>query len=292
MMSPLRKILASAGVVAVMLGASAAVAPTASAGVNDGRCDSGEVCLYDGTGRTGSMRDVVNSWKDFGTGSGCAKFVTGAKRGQCLKNQVGSVWNRTSKTVGVYYNSGYRGAGQKIGAGTAANLNSTLNNDNAGMHIGNLNRIAWQLYEAGGGTITSHFDGYVNTPGRHEGIDMAKGIGTPVHALARGWVTRVTEGYTGRSGLSTIAIYYSAIDKTVVYLHANPKDSVDAGDYVHTGDIIGYESWRGVSSSSAAHTHVEMRPGRQTSAARSVDDWTLENPDPTNFWVARGLREN
>jgi murein DD-endopeptidase MepM/ murein hydrolase activator NlpD len=291
-MSPLKRALALAGVAAVMFGTAAVVAPSASAAVNDGVCDSGEVCLYDGTGRSGSMRDVVNSWKNFGTGSGCATFVTGSKAGQCLKNQVGSVWNRTGKTVGVYYNSDYRGAGQKISANTAANLNSTLNNDNAGMHIGNLNRIAWQLYEAGGGSITAHFDGYVNTDGRHEGIDMAKGIGTPVHALAQGWVTRVTEGYTGRASLSTIAIYYSAIDKTVVYLHANPKDSLDAGDYVNSGDVIGYESWRGVSSSSSAHTHVEMRPGRQTSAAVSVGDWTLDNPDPTNFWVARGLREN
>jgi hypothetical protein len=35
-----------------------------------------------------------------------------------------------------------------------------------------------------------------------------------------------------------------------------------------------------------------MRLGRQTSAALSVNDWTLSNPDPTSFWNAVGYIES
>jgi len=52
--------------------------------------------------------------------------------------------------------------------------------------------------------------------------------------------------------------------------------------------VIADESWHGVSSSGSAHTHVEMRPGRQTHAAKSVSDPTLDNPNPTSFWNNRG----
>ena len=52
--------------------------------------------------------------------------------------------------------------------------------------------------------------------------------------------------------------------------------------------MIANEAWRGISSESSAHTHVEMRPGRQTGAADSTDDPVLDNPIPTEFWMARG----
>ena len=60
------------------------------------------------------------------------------------------------------------------------------------------------------------------------------------------------------------------------------------GDHVNRDDQIATESWRGVSSSSAAHTHVEVRPGRQERAAVSVGDPVLSNPNPTGFWDDHG----
>ena len=96
------------------------------------------------------------------------------------------------------------------------------------------------------------------------------------------------EGAVGGSGLSTIAIYNAGQDKTVVYLHSDPVDSLKVGDSVDRGQVIAHESWRGISSSSAAHTHVEMRLGRQTHAAVSVGDPDLTNPIPTTFWMDRG----
>jgi murein DD-endopeptidase MepM/ murein hydrolase activator NlpD len=87
------------------------------------------------------------------------------------------------------------------------------------------------------------------------------------------------------ASLSTIAVYNATFDKTIIYLHTNPHDSVDAGDKISKGQQIAVEAARGTS---AVHTHVEMRPGRQTHASKSVNDPVLDNPNPNSFWRARG----
>lgn len=138
--------------------------------------------------------------------------------------------------------------------------------------------------------ITCGFKGYVNTKGLHEGIDFKRGLNYPVYSLTDGVITRVTWGFTGSRGLSTIAIYNQAQDKTVVYLLTKPLGSLSVGQTVRRGDQIATESWRGVSSSSGTHTHVEVREGRRTSAAKSVGDYRLENPDPTPIWNRFGYQ--
>jgi hypothetical protein len=70
----------------------------------------------------------------------------GSGKGKCIKNNAASVWNRTSKSVTVYYNSGYSGSSQTIKAGAKANLNSKLKNNDASHHIGKAS--------PGGGTVT------------------------------------------------------------------------------------------------------------------------------------------
>lgn len=202
------------------------------------------------------------------------------------------MWNRASVPVTVYYNSGYTGAKQGISAGAKVNLNATLKNESASHKFGTNStgneKLSFGLYNLSGGAITCGFDGYVNTPGRHEGIDIDRGIGSPVRALVSGKVINVVNGANGGSGLSTIAVYNATYDKTVIYLHSAPLSSVDVGDTVSRDQQIATEAWRGISSSSGSHTHVEVRDGQRTSAAKSVNDYTLENDDPTSFWNARG----
>ncbi|WP_431922325.1 hypothetical protein [Nonomuraea jabiensis] len=103
-----------------------------------------------------------------------------------------------------------------------------------------------------------------------------------------GKVVNVVRGATGGRGLSTIAIYNAALDKTVIYLHTAPSSALSQGQQISRGQVIATESWRGVSSSSNAHTHVEMRLGQRTLAAKSVNDPRLENPNPTSFWNSQG----
>lgn len=135
--------------------------------------------------------------------------------------------------------------------------------------------------------LTCGFDGYVSLREqygyRHEGIDFQYKYKTPgreIHSLTDGYVTNVSEGSSSRC--STVAIYYAAQDKTVVYLHLDP--SVTTGMTVSRGTVIGTEATRGTSS---VHTHVEVRDGYRTAAAISSNT-VLENSDPTSFWNSLG----
>ncbi len=132
------------------------------------------------------------------------------------------------------------------------------------------------IYCEPGGYVSCDYDGYVNTSGRHEGIDFALRRGAEICSMIDGEVTYVSNA----SSLSTCAIYDSARDKTVVYLHGNY--SVSAGEHVSQGEIIGTEASKGAGS--AAHTHIEVRDGYCQRATKSVNDYTLENDDPYPYW--------
>ena len=142
------------------------------------------------------------------------------------------------------------------------------------------------LYKSKKAYISCGYDGYRNTSGRHEGIDFKYKLGSNIYSLTDGTVIRVASGSTGSGGLSTIAIYNSSYDKTVIYLHAAP--SVKTGDKIRTGDKIGEESWRGISNKSSSHTHVEVRNGKKEYAAKSVGDSHLDNGNPSSFWKSLG----
>lgn len=172
-----------------------------------------------------------------------------------------------------------RGELKKPGSGSESGSSST---------VAKSKNLSEALYGTSKAYISCGFDGYKNTSGRHEGIDFRYKFDAPIYALADGEVLRVANGHTGSNGLSTIAIYNKAADKTVIYLHSNP--SVKAGDKVKVGDKIGYESWRGISSKSSSHTHVEVRNGKKEYAAKSVGDNTLDNSSPSSFWKSLGYK--
>ena len=277
--------------VAVAVGASGLVlAGPAEAATRNGACESGEFCYYYNSGNAGSVSDFTGSLGDYGASQPeCYEFKgAGAGKGVCVKNNAASVWNRSSKTVRVYFNSNYGGSYQDFAAGAKGNLNSTLKNNNASHQVGpNTSRsnMSTALYATSGGRITCGFDGYTTQSGRHEGIDFARGSGSDVHALVSGTVTYVAQGANG-GALSTISVYNAASNKTVIYLHSDPRSFVSVGDSISRGQIIADESDRGAGGS--PHTHVEMRPGRQTHASVSVGDSHLDNPNPTSFWNSQG----
>lgn len=148
--------------------------------------------------------------------------------------------------------------------------------------------LSYGLYKNSSAKITCGFDGYVTTKGKHEGIDISIGIGKPIYSLTDGVITNVIYGSRGSSGLSTIAVYVASQNKTVIYLHSAPLSSLKVGQNVSKGQQLGTQDWRGVSSSSGSHTHVEVRTGKKTLAAKSVNDYTLDNPNPTSFWNTMG----
>ena len=110
-----------------------ATATPAFAASRDGVCNTGEFCYYYNSGEAGSISDFTGSIADYGTTQpSCYDFKgAGNGKGVCVKNNAASVWNRSSKTVRVYFNSGYAGAHQDFAAGAKGNLNATLKNQNA-----------------------------------------------------------------------------------------------------------------------------------------------------------------
>ena len=294
-MTTLTRILTAATAAMALGGTVLATAAPASAASRDGICDTGEFCYYFNSNNQGSVSDFTASIDDYNTTQPtCYDFKgAGEGKGKCIKNAAASVWNRSSKPVRVYFNSGYTGTYQDFAAGAKGNLNASLKNQNASHQFSpssspSRSNMSFSLYTLSGGSITCGFDGYTTTSGRHEGIDIARGVGANVHALVAGQVINLARGRTGRAGLSTIAIYNASLKKTVIYLHSAPLSSLRVGQQVSRGQIIAKESWHGVSTKASAHTHVEMRPGRVTLAAKSVGDPNLQNPNPTSFWNSQG----
>lgn len=274
------------GLLALAAGTGLATASPAQAADRDGSCDSGEFCYNFNSDLKGSWSDFRSSVGDYGTSQpGCYEFKgAGAGKGKCIKNDAGGFKNRTGKKVTIFYNTGHAGKSVTVKPGAKGKLPAGVYNNNASHRIGGgstpgKTNMSTALYASGGGRLTTGFDGYQNTPGRHEGIDFAKGSGSAVQSLVGGKVIAAPNDSIG-----TIAIYVPKADKTVIYLHA--QESVTVGDTVKRGQKIATES--AIGAGSAVHTHVEMRPGKQTHASKSVDDPTLDNPNPTSFWQGQG----
>jgi hypothetical protein len=125
-------VAAIVSVVLVQTGAVALAGP-ASAAPRDGHCNSGEFCYYFNSNQAGSVSDFADSLDDYGTTQpSCYEFKgAGAGKGICVKNNAASVWNRSARTVRVYFNSNFAGAHQDFRPGAKGNLNATLKNDNA-----------------------------------------------------------------------------------------------------------------------------------------------------------------
>ena len=297
----LKKTVIVGATATAFLTASAVTAWSAPASARNGVCEAGEFCLFYNSNQQGAVSDFTGSLADYGTTQpSCYEFRgKGAGKGLCVKNHAASARNRTSTPVTIYFNTGFAGRSQTIPAGSSANLDAALKNENAshrlgttkgGTQPGSTRSLSAALYGTTGGSLVCRFDGYSTTSGRHEGIDFARRVGSPVHALVGGTVVNVVRGANGSGGLSTIAIYDPGTNKTVIFLHSAPASDLRTGQKISRGHQIATEGWRGVSASGSAHTHVEMRPGRHALASKSVNDPVLDNPDPTSFWKGQNYR--
>ncbi|MEV4583206.1 SpoIID/LytB domain-containing protein [Nonomuraea jabiensis] len=125
--------LAAATAAMALGGTVLAAASPASAAARDGVCDTGEFCYYFNSNNQGSLSDFTESIDDYATTQPtCYDFKgPGDGKGKCIKNAAASAWNRSSKTVRVYFNSGHTGTYQDFAPGAKGNLNATLKNQNA-----------------------------------------------------------------------------------------------------------------------------------------------------------------
>jgi hypothetical protein len=108
-----------------------------------------------------------------------------------------------------------------------------------------------------------------NTPGYiggHSGIDIQtknvvsnQSIDVPFYAVSSGEVINA-----GNSSANTIAIYSQEYNETVLYLHARRVEPLP--QFVSVGTRLGIQGNEGPVSF-GVHVHIEVRPGRHTSAA-------------------------
>ena len=135
----------------------------------DGICETGEFCYYFNSNGQGSVSDFTGSIDDYATTQpSCYDFKgPGAGKGKCIKNNAASAWNRSSKTVRVYFNSGYAGTYQDFAPGAKANLNATLKNQNASHEL--LSRTADGVQDRRHGHQAAHDDPRVPESPRSRG---------------------------------------------------------------------------------------------------------------------------
>ncbi|MEV5374854.1 hypothetical protein B7P34_10680 [Streptosporangium nondiastaticum] len=136
------KRLAVAGAIAIATAGSGLLATTpasASAEQFAESCSTGYACLFYHPDYTGA---IYKQWDD-DPNYGNNHFVTSSSTrgssgsGLVVRNNAASVDNWDfNNAITIYYSPNYQGVHQRIAAGGAANLNSSLRNDNASGKFG------------------------------------------------------------------------------------------------------------------------------------------------------------
>jgi len=251
--------------VASLLGTSWVLAPSAQAAARNGLCESGEFCLYYGSGRTGSMVDTVNTIRDYGTSSSCVKFVrAGTGRGLCVKNRAASAWNRTGGPVYVYYNSDFGGVYDVIPNGAGPNLNANVNKDNASQIVGEASlRFPLAVSQA---TIKNHnpawcWNSKANCHHDYNAADIFANTGTRIVSPVAGKVMTVHRGDVDTSSTATVKDRFGRLWFFQHMWHGNGGVQVRVGQTVAKGTTIGYVGNRAQAFGTDPHLHIDMRVG-------------------------------
>ncbi len=279
----------AAGLVAT-LGLAAgllATAPAASAAARDGSCQSGEFCLYYNSDHGGSLVDLVDSQRDYGTGPGCVTFVSnGSGKGQCVKNNTASVWNRTGKPVFVFYNSDFGGVYDKIPAGTKANLNANVKNDNASQIVGDASlRFPLQTTQAhvkSRSPLTWCWDSKTNCHHDYNASDIFANTGTPVVSPVSGTVRTVNVRSSGVGSTVTVKDSFGRL-WYFAHMHDSPAPVVSVGQHVTKGQRIGTVGTSAHALGTQPHLHIDMRVGvdsRVSCSAAACAGYGFVNDQP------------
>ncbi len=135
------------------------------------------------------------------------------------------------------------------------------NNTGSSNIVSSNGRFDWPLKVKG--TITATFPRYSDGT-RHDGVDIAVPVGTPVYAAASGKVItskyyiQADRGGGYKDGYGNYVMIYHS-DYTTLYGHLKFKQVVSVGQMVNKGDLIGYTASTG--NSTGPHLHFEVRKG-------------------------------
>lgn len=281
-LSSWRRAAVGVAIAALAAGGLTTLATTpASAAARDGICDAGEFCYYYNSDNAGSVSDFTGSVADYGTTQpSCYDYKgEGAGKGECIKNNAASVWNRSSVVVRVYFNTGYGGATQDFAAGAKGNLNATLKNNNASHQFnpGAGTGQFWlpfpcnEVWQAS--TRTGH-----SPPNAVDFNHYPEDNGWMVYSSAPGTVSRVAN--TGSTSYGRYIVIDHAGGWQTLYAHLSAQN-VAVGQSVTEKTMIGRVGNTG--GSTGPHLHYEQK--RDGSAQRV----TFRDGNPL-YWGTKNLQ--
>lgn len=276
---------------AALTAAAIVAAPAANATARNGVCESGEFCLYYNSGQAGSRVDLVNSQRDYGSGTGCIEFVSsGAGQGQCVKNNTASVWNRTGKPVFVFYNSDFGGTYDQIPDGAQVNLNSNVYNNNASQIVGDASlRFPLAVNQADIKNRTPHWcwDSKTNCHHDYNAADIFSATGTSVLSPVSGTVMtkNVRAGSSGCDSVGSTVTVKDGFGRLWYFAHMDdsPAPVVAVGQTVSKGQRIGYVGTKYHALCTDPHLHIDMRVGvdsRVSCSAAACASYGFVNNQP------------
>ncbi|MET8148782.1 M23 family metallopeptidase [Actinoplanes sp. NPDC049668] len=139
--------------------------------------------------------------------------------------------------------------------------------------------------------------------GGHRGVDIMATRGTPIYAVSSGVVQQVvcnsstgtcdSDGNSSATGCGWYVGINHPDGTGTLYCHMVRRPSVNVGQTVSTGQVIGYVGSSG--NSSGPHLHFQTHNGQSNNDGNTVDPVTfmlargvdLRNGggDPTKYWV-------
>ncbi|GAB3535603.1 hypothetical protein GCM10027403_13540 [Arthrobacter tecti] len=188
----IKRSLAVGALTATVAAGGAIASVPAYAADRDGKCNDGEFCYFYNSDHKGSVSDFTKSVGDYGTSQPeCFEFRGDGKgKGECIKNEAASAWNRTGKDVTVYFNSNYGGATQVFKPGQKVNLKGSLYNGNASHRIGNAPQPSgdWASPAPANRTVTAGW--YYPSGSFHGAIDVG-GAAFTIKSACTGKVDKI-----------------------------------------------------------------------------------------------------
>ncbi|MGG5260735.1 peptidoglycan DD-metalloendopeptidase family protein [Phycicoccus avicenniae] len=259
-----RRLLAALATVLALGATLVTTAPGAAAAARNGTCESGEFCLYYNSGRAGSLVDLTTSQRDYGTGAGCVAFLgAGNGKGQCVKNNTASVWNRTSGPVSVFYNSDFGGVYQVVASGASVDLSAALKNENASQIVGDASlRFPLAVTRAQITSRSPHWCSTNNANCHHDynAADIFAATGTAVVSPVAGTVKTVNVRSTGVGSTVTVKDRFGRL-WYFAHMHHRPAPVVTPGQQVVKGQRIGTVGTSAHALGTDPHLHIDMRVG-------------------------------
>ena len=219
------------------------------------------------------------------------QFVSsGSGQGQCVKNNTASVWNRTGKSVFVFYNSDFGGVYDEVAQRRPGRPQRQRQEQ---QRLADRRRrvaaLPAQRHQADIKNRTPHWcwDSKVNCHHDYNASDIFAATGTSVLSPVNGTVmTRnVRAGSTGCDSVGSTVTVKDGFGRLWYFAHMDdsPAPVVSVGQSVTKGQRLGYVGTKYHALCTDSHLHIDMRVGvdsRVSCSAAACAGYGFVNDQP------------